>query len=167
MIFSSRWQRGRPLSARVGPQQDIAAAYLTTEQPSPQPGKERAVPLMEEKIAAAPCPCECRESCLLLIGSGCGAHRCGGLSVPHPSVKGETLICWFRPRKSTGRSGNPKPGLSSLRPRPDSGKGAAQPFFSTLAEGQTGWGSLIWNASLYLKSICTYRVKLISHWPRN
>lgn len=90
------------------------------------------------KIAAAPCRCECRESCLLLIGSGCGAHRCGGLSVPHPSVKGETLICWFRPRKSTGRSGNPKPGLSSLRPRPDSGKGVAQPFSPPLVEGQTG-----------------------------
>lgn len=43
------------------------------------------------KIAESPCPCECCEWCLLLIGSGCGAHRPGGLTVPHPSVKGETF----------------------------------------------------------------------------
>lgn len=43
------------------------------------------------KIAAGPCPWECCEWRLLLIGSGSGAHRPGGLTVQHPSVKGETF----------------------------------------------------------------------------
>lgn len=77
--------KGRATAGYCGRLSDHGAAEPSARQ------EESRTTLMEEKIAASPCPCECREWCLLLIGSGCGAHSPGGLTVRHPSVKGETF----------------------------------------------------------------------------